>query len=279
MVAVINNFGGFYSTELYFIELYKTGTPIELPCANCSDEFTNIVDDKVYVGFTHIKDLQKKLVIQVLEERLANGHYQSLENFIERIRIGIKQLELLIYVGAFRFTGKSKKQLLWEAHTLLKNKSARSNAVIPLFNEPVKQFNLPDLTDHPLDDIYYQVEHLKFALGNPFDLADADPSHYVAAKDLHKFAGKIVTVLGYFITHKDVPTKQGDYMYFGTFLDPNLDWLDTVHFPQSAKEYPIEKDGFYKATGKVTMDFGVVSLEVRKIERVEYRERSYAGLN
>jgi DNA polymerase III alpha subunit len=34
MVAVINNFGGFYSTELYFIELMKAGVNINAPCIN-----------------------------------------------------------------------------------------------------------------------------------------------------------------------------------------------------------------------------------------------------
>ena len=38
MVAVINNFGGFYSSELYFLELLKTGGIIEAPCIINSDE-------------------------------------------------------------------------------------------------------------------------------------------------------------------------------------------------------------------------------------------------
>ena len=42
MVAVINNFGGFYSTELYFHELKKTGAKLEAPCVNSSEELTYI---------------------------------------------------------------------------------------------------------------------------------------------------------------------------------------------------------------------------------------------
>jgi DNA polymerase-3 subunit alpha len=41
-VAVINNFGGFYSRELYFYELMKTGARVHPPCVNNSDHFTNI---------------------------------------------------------------------------------------------------------------------------------------------------------------------------------------------------------------------------------------------
>ncbi len=120
--------------------------------------------------------------------------------------------------------------------------------------------------------------HLGFPLGNPFGLVDDDPVKYVAAKDLAKHKNQVVTVLIYFIAHKDVPTKNGEQMYFGTFLDSNLDWVDTVHFPESAKRYPLDKSGFFKATGKVTLDFGVVSLEVTKMETVGYRARRYADL-
>ncbi len=70
MVAVINNFGGFYSTELYFIELFKAGGKIEPPCINHSDEYTNIKEDEVYVGLIHIKSLRRDLKEKILEERL-----------------------------------------------------------------------------------------------------------------------------------------------------------------------------------------------------------------
>jgi DNA polymerase-3 subunit alpha len=278
MVAVINNEGGFYSTELYFIELFKAGGKIEPPCVNNSDEYNNIKEDEVYVGLLHIKSLRKDLKENILEERSNNGPYLHLQDFIERIHTGIEQLSILIKVGAFRFTGKSKKQLLWEAHSLLKMHQLQLQNTQPLFHEPAIEFKLPDLSDHPLDDIYYQIQHLGFPLCNPIDLADDDPAKYVSSKDLINHSNKVVTVLIYFIAHKHVPTKNGEEMYFGTFLDINLDWVDTVHFPESAKKYPLDKSGFFRVTGKVTLDFGVVSLEVSKMETVSYRERRYADL-
>jgi DNA polymerase-3 subunit alpha len=241
---------------------------------NKSDEYTNI-KDQVYVGLRHIKGFKKEVMNAVLDEREINGPYLSLADFTQRIDIGIKNLELLILVGAFRFTGKTKKQLLWEANTLLKNKTM---AAAQLFNEPVKELNIPNLEDHPLDDIYDQIENCGFPLGNPFALVNADPSTFVAAKELILHAGKFVKVLIYFIAKKQVPTKIGEDMFFGTFIDANLDWIDTVHFPPSAKSYPLDKSGFFIATGKVTLDFGVVSLEVTKMESVEYKLRRYAGL-
>lgn len=278
MVAVINNFGGFYSRELYFLELLKTGGRIQAPCVNRSDEYTNIHGDEVYTGFIHIKGLQAKLVETILEERRMNGPFLHLQDFIERTNVGLEQLNTLVSVGAFRFTGKSKKQLLWEANFLQKKNQPELHAGPALFEEPPLEFSLPKLEDYHLDDLYDEIEILGFTLSNPFALVDDDPSNYVRSRDLGRHHNKIVTVLAYFIARKHVMTKHNDEMFFGTFVDADLDWIDTVHFPDTAKAYPLHTGGFYRMTGKVVEDFGVYSLEVQKMVRVGYKQRSYTNL-
>jgi len=61
----------------------------------------------------------------------ANGEeipYTSLEDFIRRVPITLDQLIILIRIGAFRFTGKPKATMLWEAHMLLgKNQPVAAN--------------------------------------------------------------------------------------------------------------------------------------------------------
>ena len=278
MVAVINNFGGFYSTELYFMELLKAGAVINAPCVNNSDVYTNMKDGEVFVGFIHIKRLQSKLVETIIEERNSGGHYLHLQDFIERTNIGLEQLNMLISIGAFRFTGKTKKQLLWEANFLQKKNQPGLHCGAALFEEEPLQFTLPELTDHPLDDLYDQIEIMDFTITNPFALVDDDPEKYVPSKELSSMIGKTVKCLVYFIAHKHVITKNNDAMYFGTFVDSNLDWIDTVHFPDVAKKYPITNSGFYKVTGKVVEDFGVPSIEVSSMIKVGYKSRSYSNL-
>lgn len=278
MVAVINNFGGFYSRELYFLELLKTGGEIKAPCVNNSDEYTNIIGNEVYVGFIHIKRLQSKLVETIIEERKANGLYLHLQNFIERTNIGLEQLNTLISIGAFRFTGKTKKQLLWEANFLQKKNQPALHAGKQLFYDEPIQFTLPELIDNRIDDLYDEMEIMGFTLTNPFEIVDDDPDKYITAKDLAPNVGKYVIALVYFITHKHAVTKNNDAMYFGTFIDKDLDWIDTVHFPDVAKKYPINNSGFYKIKGKVVDDFGVYSIEVSAMFKVGYKNRSYANL-
>jgi DNA polymerase-3 subunit alpha len=85
-------------------------------------------------------------------------------------------------------------------------------------------------------------------------------------------------MLAYFIARKHVITKTNREMFFGTFLDSELGWIDTVHFPESAKRYPLHTAGFYRITGKVVEDFGVYSLEAHTMKEVGYKHSSYANL-
>ena len=59
-------------------------------------------------------------------------------------------------------------------------------------------------------------------------------------------------------------------MYFGTFLDQDGQWLDTVHFPPVAKRYPFRGKGIYRITGKVVEEFDFLSIEVITQERMAY---------
>ena len=272
MVAVINNFGGFYSRELYFYELMKTGANVFPPCVNNSDYLTNIKGKDVHVGFIHIKSLEQTLAEKLIDERTLNGKYASLEDFIDRTQITAEQLNILIRIGALRFTQKSKKELLWEGDLLLKKMKHHVPAHKSLFRESSKKFSLPDLHVYPLDDVYDEVELLSFPVCHPFKLVDDDPSQYILAGDFKSKVGKIVTVLGYHITQKPVRTIRGETMSFGTFIDINMDWIDTVHFPPIYRKAP-PAAGFYRITGKVIEEFGVYSLEVTDIEKVGIRQR------
>jgi DNA polymerase-3 subunit alpha len=137
------------------------------------------------------------------------------------------------------------------------------------------EFTLPELTDNPVDDLYDQKEILGFTLSNPFAMVDDDPDKYLPAREIGNHLHKVVTVLVYFITTKHVQTKNNDVMFFGTFIDKDLDWVDTVHFPDAARSYPLHTSGFYKITGKVVEDFGVYSIEARKMVKVGFKKRSY----
>jgi DNA polymerase-3 subunit alpha len=265
-VAVINNFGGFYSRELYFYELRRAGANVHRPCVNNSDLYTNIQGSDAHVGFVHVKGLEQAFVERLLLDRQRSGPYTGLADLIERTGVTPEQLDLLIRVDALRFTGRTKKELLWEGDFLQKKIRLSMSLPNPLFREAPISFTLPVLPVYPLENYYDDVELLGFPVGNPFDLVDDDPARYLPARELSAHVGKTVTVFGYHITHKPVRTVKGDTMSFGTFLDSHMDWIDTVHFPPIHAAHPPQA-GFYRLTGKVLEEFGVYNLEVTRIEK------------
>lgn len=84
-------------------------------------------------------------------------------------------------------------------------------------------------------------------------------------------------MVGDFVTDKTVRTKYGDYMKFGTFLDVNGDFFDTVHFSKSLKAYPLRGNGIYLLEGKVVMEFGCPAIEVQKAGRMPLKQDPRGG--
>src|SRR5207244_5156393 len=134
------------------------------------------------------------------------------------VGIAIEQLRILIRVGAFRFTGKTKKQLLWDIHSIIgaeKKTEARSE----LFEIERKEFKLPELHYHKLDNAMDEIEILGFPLCSPFELLKENPPTKLTAGELKNHKGKMVEIVGYLVTTKYTRTKYKENMMFGTFLD------------------------------------------------------------
>lgn len=272
MVAVLNNYGGFYSRKVYVNEARKAGAHINLPCVNHSNFTTTIYGDDIYLGFDGIQNIENELGVRIVEERKQNGEYTGVENFIIRTGAKLEQLVLLIRCNAFRFLNIGKKELLWEAHLLLSKNSPRIES-LPLFEVNSSKPILPKLESSAVEDIYDEIELLGFPVtASLFDLAKSDFKGDTTAKELNSFKGKIIRMVGDFVTDKTSRTKHKEYMKFGTFFDVNGDFFDTVHFPLSLKHYPLRGAGLYLLEGKVTVDFGCPALEIIRCAKMPLKQ-------
>ncbi len=272
MVAVINNFGGFYHTWVYFNEARRCGATISLPCVNKSRYKTCIYGSEVFVGFIHIANLESKVAEQIIIQRDAGGEYKSLEDFITRVPAGIEQLITLIRLDAFRFTGKTKKQLLWDAHLML-GKNVQSTDMPMLFHEKPREFVLPELEQTRIEDAYDEIELLGFPVTlTTFDLLITPFRGQIAAGDLNRYVGRKVKMLGNLVTIKYVHTVKGEWMHFGCFLDTHGEFFDTVNFPNSLKNYPFRGYGVYLILGTVTEEFGFPSITVEKMAKLPFQK-------
>ncbi|OOG68598.1 DNA polymerase III subunit alpha [Algoriphagus sp. A40] len=275
MVGVVNNFGGFYHTEFYIHELRMNGADIQAPHINEGEYLTRITGKTVFLGFIHMKFLEKTTTEKILLERRANGLFLGLVDFIARVDISLEQLLILIRITCFRFTGKTKQELLWEAHFIL-NKRKTVPSTYELFRSGgisfgKRQPEIPVL--EPLDirqEIVDQIDILEFPLDSPFHLVKDQSIQGIRAKDLKSYLGKVVMIVGYLVTVKYTRTVKGEVMNFGTFLDRDGDWIDTVHFPPTVKKYPFKGRAIYRIEGKVTEEFGFYSIEATRCERMEY---------
>ncbi|MDR6764344.1 DNA polymerase-3 subunit alpha/error-prone DNA polymerase [Flavobacterium sp. 2755] len=268
MVAVINNQGGFYRTEVYVHEARMSGGVIHTPCVNKSSYETTTYGKDIYLGFMHLQGLESKTAFMIEEERLKNGDYQSLEDFINRIPIGIEGVQILIFIGAFRFTGKTKNQLLVISRLLLVNFKPGSS--LKLLQEPAKEFKLPALERSRFEDAFDEIEFIGFPVScSPFDLLQTSFRGDVMAKDLLLHRKKQVRMLAYLISRKHVPTKMGA-MYFGTWIDAEGELFDTAHFTGSLKEYPFQGGGCYLLLGNVEVDYHFPTITVIKMAKMPF---------
>lgn len=269
MVSAINNGGGFYRTEVYVHEAKMSGATILNPCVNLSEYQTTVYEKDVYLGLMHIEKLESKIAVLIPEERKNNGDYISLENFVKRIPIGIETLQTLIFIGAFRFTGKQKHELLIEARFLLAG-NRPSFKHLTLLEEPQKEYTLPKVQRHPLEDAFDEIEILGFPVSvSPFDLLQTKYRGTVMAKDLTKYHKKQVKMLAYLISRKHVPTKRGT-MFFGTWIDAEGEYFDTAHFPDNLSQYPFQGGGCYLLLGTVEVDFHFPTITILKMAKMPF---------
>jgi DNA polymerase-3 subunit alpha len=115
-----------------------------------------------------------------------------------------------------------------------------------------------------------QREFLGFSLCSPFDLvAPQDiPNSEVRAKHFKRMLNESIFIEGYLVTVKPTRTIGGKEMNFGTWIDRDGYFFDSIHFPQIVSRYPFKGRGVYRIWGQITVDFGVYNIEVSKMEKL-----------
>lgn len=269
MVAVINNFGGFYKTEYYFHEARMSGGTIHAPCVNHSLYLTTLEAKDIYVGLIHVQGFEKKTALQILQQRAAGGIFRSLSDFVQRVNITADQLELLIRIGAFRFTGMNKYELMWEKNAVFNPKESFETTP-SLFPDSYEKFTLPDLIETGEERSREELDLLGFTLASPFEpIQDQLSPDRLTADEMSASAGLQVKMVGYYVCQKRLHTSRREPMAFGTWLDEEGRFFDTVHFPLFLKRFPFSGTGIYEISGKISVDFGFPSLEVTQMRKLK----------
>lgn len=275
MTAVLNNFGGFYRTQDYVHEARMLGATIEAPCINRSIHLNSIHGKSVFLGFVLLNQLESRTSEIIVEHRESGGDYLGLADFVSRVPIGLEQVVILIRIGAFRFAGKSKKELLWDAHLLLNKQTVKAERPVGLFVAEEPDFSFPALEDSFIEDAYDEIELLGFSLCSPFDLMEQVNENTILSHDLPALLGMHVKLLGFLVAVKETRTIKGDRMNFATFIDREGYFFDSTHFPQVVQQHPFRGRGMYLIRGKVAEEFGYFSLEATSMQKIAFKQRGY----
>jgi DNA polymerase-3 subunit alpha len=272
MTAVINNFGGYYRTEVYVHEARKWGAEIEAPSINEGSYSCILKGKRLILGFNLVAGIEDELIIQVFEERNKNGKFQDFEDLMKRFPIPLEQVAIIIRIGALRDFQEFRKELLWKAHFFHHHHQSKPTE-LELFDVKPVSFELPKLEENKFELIFDQMELLGFPLCNPFELLkDEIPKKHLKASEIKNCLGTIVETYAYLVSIKQSKTAQGQTMSFGTFLDIEGETLDTVHFPESLRKFPFVGKGIYYLKGFVSEEFGFYTLEVGQMKKLRFIE-------
>lgn len=267
MTAVLNNGGGFYNIDTYINEIFRCGGIVESPCINNSDHGNCIKGKTVYLGFGMTKNLEHRSVQKILNERQMFGFFKDFNDFLDRCKLGLEQLLLLIRLNAFRSLEPNKHKLMWFAH--LSHHSIKNKELQPqLFKAKRVDYDLPTLKSEQIIDAYDNLELLGFTLHDDFRFIKPGEYSISNARDLKDFVNKQITILGKLVTSKTTKTSKGDYMAFSTFLDREGKCFDTVQFPKVMAKYPLAGIGVYWIKGTVSEDLGYYAITTTQIVKV-----------
>ena len=212
------------------------------PCVNNSSGLTTIYEKEIYIGLGMIQELEIETIRKIETSKQQMGSFNDFFDFTKRVKISKTQLNLLIRVGAFRFTGLHKKQLLWKS---CMNYKEQITIHPELFQSKPKEYDIPELPIHKHEDTFDELELIGFPVSSPFTIIEKLPKEYILVKDMKINLGRS-NYDRLFCIRKSTKTSNGKIMYFGTFIDENGAFLDTIHFPLIAEKFPFKGIGVYK---------------------------------
>jgi len=259
LAAVISNQGGFYSSYAYMSEARRFGAQILPPDINLSHRQWRGQKNKIWMGFMSIKRLQKKAVNMILNER-KSGDFDSLDNFLVRVALDFADAMVLTNAGCFdKLSSKmTHQELAYQVAGFYLQNGERE----PLTSSPVN-YNLTAEDQYQLE-----VETFGYPLSvHPVARYRSLLSQKIKyARDIPKFIGQSIYLIGVYITRKETATHESAPMEFLT-LEDETDVFECVLFPETFREFGdiLHWETLFIIRGTVVDSFGVHSIAIEKI--------------
>jgi DNA polymerase-3 subunit alpha len=231
---------------------------VEVLPPDINESFSNFSvvpnQNKIRFGLLAIKNVGGNIVETIVEERKVNGHYASIEDFINRVNskdLNKKSMESLIKAGAFDRLAErnlllnNMEKLLEIARENQKTKNSGQKGLFDMFsgekNESIQKFQL-ELAKPATDQekLAWEKELLGlFVTSNPLENFRHILEKKTAPLSKVKTGGKNkkVNVGGMISSCKKIITKTGRPMMFVS-LEDFSDKIEVVVFPTVIERNP-----------------------------------------
>ena len=210
-----------------------------------------------------IKNLRYKIVDRIINERKEEDYF-SLENFLKRIKIDLSDAISLANAGCFKNIEPNMSHQ--EVAYYIVGFCVQNNKDIFLSSCPINN----KLTDQDR----YRLELEVFGYPISFHpLSRYRPllsKHIKYAKDISKFSGYSVYLVGLYITHKEILTNTNGPMNFLT-LEDESDIYECIIFPKIFKKYSevLYWEKLFIIKGVVEQKFGVYTIKIDNLASLQ----------
>lgn len=260
IAAVISNEGGFYSTFAYISEARRMGLAILPPDINESDWAYRGEGERLRMGLMQVKTIPEELGERIVKERRQNGPYRSFQDFLKRVKPEPSHVRALVRAGCCdSIAGElTRPALMWRLYA----GSDFTSSPLPIPDDySAAQKRVHEIESfgflasrHPLTLYRKQIERLR----------------PVPASQMHRYAGRRITMVGVLITEKAAETKHGHAMEFLTLEDVTA-LYDATLFPDVYRRccHLLSSNQPYVVRGLVEESFDVATLTVHDLQLLE----------
>jgi DNA polymerase-3 subunit alpha len=286
----------------YIAECKKMGIEVLPPDINESEDGFTVTGENVRFGLVAVKNIGRKFILEVMDDRIANGRFTSFQNFCERMfsrDLNRRAVESLIKCGAFDKFGR-RSALLQVSGAILDNiASARSKNLegqidffsmdggaepeevplpaVPEFPKKImvayeKEVTGLYLTGHPMDEYRAALQSINIAhIGRIFAAAEEEGGGFRDEQDL-TIAGMIAKVR--------MKTTKNDSMMAYVELEDDTGTIELIVFPKTLERCGsyIKEDAGVIVNGRLTLredrDPQVICDAVRPISDLDQKKDS-----
>jgi len=267
--ACLNNNQSMYHPRVYVRCARRAGVRFLLPDVNRSAEEFVIDGDAIRVGLNFVAGLGPVGVANILRAR-RSGPFESLTDFMLRVRAGEEETRSLVQCGAMDFTGRPRPALMMEL-----NLFGRTGPTQPQPGQSALLAVSPTLPESPTDysALRKRMDELRIlgiSVGEhmltcqrPFLAGHVDAD----SRDLPARVGRQVRIAGVIEAKRTTRTARGRAMMFLT-LDDEYGMFEVTVFPDTLRKMnqTFGRYGPYIVTGKVEDQYGSLTVAAERVD-------------